>query len=427
MIAEKSRLPHGYKSCFPISIVERMETKHVISGSVKPGFEAVRAAFVENFERRNELGAACCIYHKGEKVVDLWGGIRDKSTGQPWEEDTMAAVFSTTKGLAGLAMALAHSRGLFDYEERVSKYWPEFAQQGKEKTTVRQLLSHQAGLYALDVPVDKGLVLDPDKLASVLARQKPAWEPGARQAYHAITLGFYESELLRRVDPKHRTIGRFFQDEIATPLSLDLYLRLPDEIPSSRLAVLKSSSILSLIASALIESPSFALSVMNPRSPIVRALDGSMLIIEGGERVYARNLEIPSGGAVGSASGIAKAYGVFANGGREVGLRKETLDLLMAPPVPPAHGFHDECLKVDMRSSLGFMRPGPKNPFGHTGSFGAPGSGGSFGFADPQAKIGYAYVPNQMGTHLQDPRDQALRTAMYRSIGEENPYICKIH
>jgi CubicO group peptidase (beta-lactamase class C family) len=339
----------------------------------------------------------------------------------------MAVVYSTTKGLAGLAMALAHSRGLFDYEERVSKYWPEFAQQGKGKITIRQLLSHQAGLFALDVPVDKSLVSDPDKLALVLARQKPVWEPGTRQAYHAITLGFYESELLRRVDPKHRTIGKFFQDEIASPLSLDLYIGLPDGIPGSRLAVLKSTSILSMIATALIESPSFALSVMNPRSPIVRALDGSMLIIEPGERVYARNLEIPSGGAVGSASGIARAYGVFANGGHELGLRQETLEMLMAPPVPPTRGFHDECLKVDIRSSLGFMKPGPKNPFGHTGSFGAPGSGGSFGFADPQAKIGYAYVPNLMGAHLQDPRDLALRKAMYSSIGETNPYLCKIH
>jgi CubicO group peptidase (beta-lactamase class C family) len=112
------------------------------SGYVKPGFEAVQEAFVENFKRRNELGAACCIYYCGEKVVDLWGGIRNKATGEPWEEDTMVLVFSATKGVAGLAMALAHSRGLFDYDEGVSTYWPEFAQQGKEKITVRQLLSH---------------------------------------------------------------------------------------------------------------------------------------------------------------------------------------------------------------------------------------------------------------------------------------------
>ena len=126
-----------------------------ISGHVKPGFEAVREAFVENFARRNELGAACCIYYCGEKVVDLWGGVRTKLTGEPWEEDTMVCVYSTTKGLSGLALALAHSRGLFDYDERISKYWPEFAQQGKDEITVRQLLAHQAGLFAFDETGDK--------------------------------------------------------------------------------------------------------------------------------------------------------------------------------------------------------------------------------------------------------------------------------
>jgi CubicO group peptidase (beta-lactamase class C family) len=168
-----------------------MTRSTAISGFVKPGFEAVREAFIENFERRHELGAACCVYCRGERVVDLWGGVRNKSTGDLWEENTMVIVFSTTKGLAALAMALAHSRGLLDYDEPVSKYWPEFAQKGKERITVRQLLSHQAGLYVLDVRLDRSLVADLDRLAVVLARQKPAWEPGTRQAYHAITLGFY--------------------------------------------------------------------------------------------------------------------------------------------------------------------------------------------------------------------------------------------
>ena len=164
----------------------------------------MREAFADNFARRRELGGACCAYHRGEKVVDLWGGIRNKQTGEPWEQDTMVIVYSATKGLAAMTLAIAHSRGWLDYEERVCTYWPEFAQQGKERITVRQLLAHQAGLYALDEPVDRSLVADLDRLAVVLARQKPAWEPGTRQAYHAITLGFYESELLRRIDPQHR-------------------------------------------------------------------------------------------------------------------------------------------------------------------------------------------------------------------------------
>ena len=222
------------RSSLPVATSDRFG----IQGHVSPGFEAVREAFVENFVRRRELGGACCAYQRGEKVVDLWGGIRNKQTREPWEQDTMVVVHSATKGLAAMTLALAHSRGWLDYEERVARYWPEFAQQGKEKITVRQLLAHQAGLFAFDEPVDRSVVADLDRLAVVLARQKPAWEPGTRQAYHAITLGFYEGELLRRVDPRHRSLGQFFQDEIATPLGEDVYIRLPEQIPNSRLATL---------------------------------------------------------------------------------------------------------------------------------------------------------------------------------------------
>ena len=146
-----------------------------IHGFVNPGYEAVRAAFAENFARRREIGAACCVYHKGEKVVDLWGGVRNQTTGEPWENDTKALVYSATKGLAAMTLAIAHSRGWLSYDERVCKYWPEFAQNGKEEITVRQLLAHQAGLFALDEPIDRDLLADLDRLADVLARQKPAW------------------------------------------------------------------------------------------------------------------------------------------------------------------------------------------------------------------------------------------------------------
>jgi len=311
-------------------------------------------------------------------------------------------------------MALAHSHGLFDYDERISKYWPEFAQQGKDKITIRQLLAHQAGLFAFDELGDKSTIADLDRLAVVLARQKPAYEPGTQQVYHALTLGYYESELLRRVDPKGRSIGQYFQDEIATPLGLDFYIRLPEEIPNTRLATLRQAKI---GVSAMLTMPiPLILASMNPRSAIRRALLGSLLPLDK-ERVYARNFEVPSGGGVGTARAIAHAYSVFATGGKELGLREETLRQLMAPPVAPLHGFRDGALKVEIPFSLGFTKPSPKNPFGSPSSFGAPGSGGSFGFADPQAEIGYGYVLNGMGTSLTDPRDLALRNAMYRSIG----------
>jgi CubicO group peptidase (beta-lactamase class C family) len=385
-----------------------------IQGHVSPGFEAVREAFAENFGRRRELGGACCAFHGGKTVVDLWGGIRNKQTGEPWEEDTMVIIYSATKGLAAMTLAIAHSRGWLDYEERVSEYWPEFAQQGKERITVRQLLAHQAGLFELDEPINRSLTADFDRLAVVLARQKPAWEPGTRQAYRAITLGFYESELLRRVDPQHRSLGQFFQDEIATPLRLDVYIRLPESIPDSRLATIARPKPMDMLRGFGLR---FTLEAMNGRSKIVRALRGSELPHDE-QRIYARDLEVPSGGGVGTARAMAHAYSVFATGGSELGLRRETLDLLAAPATPPARGFYDECLKADgAQFSLGFMKPSPVWPFGSPSSFGSPGSGGSLGFADPTAGVGYAYVTSQMGTRLTgDPRDVALREALYSAI-----------
>jgi CubicO group peptidase (beta-lactamase class C family) len=391
-----------------------------ISGFAKPRFEAVKEAFIENFELRDELGAACCIYYQGEKVVDLWGGIRNEATGEPWEEDTMVLVWSTTKGLSALTMALAHSRGLFEYDEPVSKYWPEFAQYGKDKITVRQLMAHQAGLLAFEELGDKDVIADMDRLAEVLARQKPAWEPGTRHGYHALTLGFYQSELLRRVDPKGRSLGQYFQDEIATPLNLDFYIRLPEDIPNSRLAIHRQAKFgFSAMRSVSI---SFALATMNPRSAIRRALVGTEFCLDA-NRVYARNYEVPSGGGVGTARAIAHAYSVFATGGKELGLREGTLLELMAPPKAPLYGLRDEALKMESRYSLGFIKPDPKDAFGSPSSFGMPGTGGSFGFADPKAKIGYGYVLNGLGSSFPiDPRDIALRTAMYNSIGVTNPY-----
>ena len=384
-----------------------------VRGHVSKGFDAVRDAFAENLSKRKEIGAACCIYRDGEKVVDVWGGTRNKATGEPWEADTMVLVFSATKGLAAMVMAVAHSRGLLDYEERMCTYWPEFAQNGKENVTVRQLLAHQAGLFAFDERVDKSVVADLDGLAAIMARQEPEWEPGTRQAYHAISLGFYEGELLRRVDPLHRTLGQFFQEEIASRLHADAYIRLPEEIPNSRLATLQKVKTTEVIFGLPFR---LLLTSMNPRSPIFRALlkpnPGPWVPLDD-ERIYARDFEVPSGGGVGSARGIARAYSAFATGGHELGIRPETLQELMAPARPPVHGFRDEGLKFEVQFSLGFFKPTKNWRFGRPGAFGSPGSGGSFGFADPECGIAYAYVTNRMGANVVvDERDIALREAL---------------
>jgi len=379
-----------------------------------PGFEPVRDAFERNFEQLGELGGACCVYHRGEKVVDLWGGICNKLTGEPWERDTMVVIHSATKGLSAMTLAMAHSRGWLDYDERVATYWPEFAQGGKEPTTVRQLLAHQAGLFAFDEAVDRDTVADPDRLARVMERARPAWPPGQRQAYHGLTLGFYEGELLRRIDPRHRTLGRFFHEEIATRLGESAYVRLPEEIPNSRLAVLQSPGTIEMLTA--FRPLRLMVEGLNPHSNISRALmvnPGTNVYLDH-DRIYARNLEVPAGGGVSTARALAHAYGVFADDGRELGLKPETLRLLAADAVPPSHGFYDECLKGEVRFSLGFMKPCANLNFGGPHSFGSPGTGGALGFADPDAGIGYGYVTSRMGLKFAgDPRDIALRDALY--------------
>ena len=387
-----------------------------INGEVKSGFEPVRTAFIDNFSKRDELGAACCAYYQGEKVVDLWGGIRNANSGEPWEETTLVDVFSTAKGMAGLALALANSRGLLNYDELVCSYWPEFAQRGKEKITVRQLLSHQAGLFAIDQAIDKSVAADLDRLATILAAQKPAWEPGTRQAYHAQSLGFYEGELLRRVVPQHRSLGIFFQEQIAEPLGIEFYFRLPEDIPDSRLALIHQPSTLA----RMLHTPlPLMMASMNKNSPMYRAVfinPGPFLLLDD-ERIYSRNLENPSGGGIGTARAIARVYSIAATGGAELGYQTETLEALSAPAIAPKNGFYDEVMRKEMKLSLGFLKPNQNYAFGSQAAFGTPGAGGSFGFADPQDKIGFAYVTNRMGVKIGgDPRYLALWGALRKSI-----------
>lgn len=388
-----------------------------IHGFVSSEFAGVRTAFEENFTQRNELGGACCVYLNGEKVVDLWGGIRDPETGAPWEEETMVIVFSLTKGMSAMTLALAHSRGCFDYEARIVDYWSEFGQNGKETITVRQLLSHQAGLHAFHEKVDRDTIADPVLLSEILARETPAWPPGTRNAYHFLSLGFYEAELLRRVDPAHRSLGKFFADEIAAPLGLDFFIGLPEDVPNTRLAPLTMSG---FVKSILGYPLPMILTMLNPWSAGFRACivnPGSAVVMDK-ERIYARDLEVPSGGGVGTARAIAKAYGVFAKGGSELGLRSETLNALMAPAVPPARGHFDEVLRDNAQYSLGFMKPFEGFHFGHSGAFGTPGAGGSLGYADPSVGLGYGYVTNRIGPGVDpDPRDVALRDAIVSVVG----------
>ena len=386
--------------------------KPEVHGMVAPGFEEVRAEFERNFAERGEIGAAVAAWWRGEKVVDLWGGRRAPDSDEPWNEDTMIPVMSTTKGLAAMAIAVANARGWVDYDAPVARYWPEFAQNGKAGITVRQLLNHEAGLVLLNEELTIARLRDLDELARLLARQTPSWPPGTRHGYHAMTIGLYLQEIIRRADPAHRTFGRFFHEEIAQPLGIEFYIGLPADIPDARLARVKPLSRWRGIL-ALRNTPSLLIwKTFWPGSLLRKSL---AITVQPNDRDYLA-VELPAGNGVGTARAIARAYAAFADGGREVGLTPETFTRIVAPP--PASDPRDEVLGIPTYFSLGFARPGPGTGFGLTPrAFGAPGAGGSFGFADPDARLGYAYVMNKLDFWLfDDPREKALREAVYRAV-----------
>ncbi|MCR9195826.1 MAG: beta-lactamase family protein, partial [Hyphomonas sp.] len=248
--------------------------------------------------------------------------------------------------------------------------------------------------------------------------ERPEWPPGQHYVYHIISLGFYEGELIRLVDPQRRTLGQVFQEDIATPLGIDFYIRLPPEIPNERLARMINPGILaSIFGLPLAMIPK----VLNPWSHVFRSTmvnPGTTISIDK-DTVYARDLEVPAGGGVGTARALAALYGEFATGGKQLGLCPETLDALKAPAIEPSGGVRDMSLTVENSFSLGFMKPFDDLPIGSPSAFGTPGAGGSMAFADPEIELGYGYVMIRMGTGL-DPgsRDVALRDAIVLILGQ---------
>lgn len=393
----------------------------MIDGDVADGYGKVADAFRANFARRQEVGAALAVYRDGVKVVDLWGGYRNGLTKQPWQRDSLVNMFSTTKGVAALTVAAAVSRGLFAYDDLVADLWPEFAQAGKGRVTVRQLLAHEAGLSALKPVPTLVDVADPARLSPILARQAPSWPPGTRHGYHAVTLGWYKSELIRRTDPAGRTLGKFFADEIAAPLGLELYIGLPESIERDRLAWLHNWK----RPEALLHMPEmpwgFVVASLNP----VGLLAHSSRIPQGVDpwngdynRDDVRAVEIPSVNGIGTARSVAQLYGDAATGGTAMGLTADAHAALTAPATTPSGGTRDKVINVDASFSLGMCKPNAPFTFGSSDrAFGTPGFGGSFGFADPSTGIGFCYVMNRLGFQLwSDPRELAIRQALFGDV-----------
>jgi CubicO group peptidase (beta-lactamase class C family) len=390
-----------------------------VSGYTAKGFEDVRLELERNFRERGETGAACALFYRGEKVVDLWGGFRCSSSEAAWTEDTLALVFSVTKGVSAAAMAVAHSRGLFDLDAPVANYWPEFAQSNKQHITVAQLMDHQAGLITVDQRLGRDELADHEQMSRILARQSFLWEPGTRHGYHTLTLGWYQSQLLRRVDPEGRSLGVFFQEEIAKPLGLEFYIGLPETIGEDRLARTDAPDLSTVVDQIDDLPPLLVLSGLWPGSLTAKSIQMLTLMhprdLAGPEY---RSVEIPSANGIGRASDIAALYARLASVDSELMLTRETMDKMTSPMNP--RGREDAVLKVNTNYSFGFSRPTGLFSFGTDGrAFGCPGVGGSFGMADPAAQVGYAYVTAKMGLHLfDDPREKAVRDACYKCLSE---------
>ncbi|MFC7070133.1 serine hydrolase domain-containing protein [Halobaculum lipolyticum] len=389
----------------------------LVGGQVEPGFEPVEAAFQKTLREPGEFGAACAVSHQGELVVDLWGGYRDARRSERWTEDTLVLVFSTTKGVAAAAMAHARSRGYFEYDDRVADYWPAFAQHGKADVTIRQLLAHQAGLAAIGRNLTSKDVADSESLANRLAGKEPDWVPGTRHGYHAWSLGWYESELLRRTDPHGRSLGTYAAAELFEPLDETFHIGVP-ESADERVAHVEPFSPLDALRTIGSFPPRLLLGLANPFSTVSQAMNPFDVSTpaELNDPEW-RRLEVPAGNGVGTARSLARLYGSLATDGEPLGIDRETLAALAAHGTPPTRGRRDVILGTDTSYSLGFWKPFDGFRFGSGTAFGAPGAGGSFAFADPDRELGFAYTPNRMGTHVwDDPRELRLRRAVEQSL-----------
>lgn len=387
-----------------------------VQGDVDEGYGEVADEFRRNFTERKELGAACAIVRDGSLVVDLWGGHRDKKRTKPWERDTLVTVFSTTKGMSAVAMAVAHSQGSFDLDERVAVYWPEFAQAGKDAITVRQLLGHEAGLAVIDQPLDVAILGDLDRLGAVLAAQKPSWTPGSAHGYHAQSMGWYESQLLCRVDPAGRTIGRYFADEVAAPLDVEFHIGLPSSVSRDRVATFLPGRTAGMLLHVREVPFPLLRRMLNPMSLTFKAFMNPKALTKAQDinKPELLEIELPSVNGTGTARALATVYGDLATGGAKLGLKPETVAELERPQPPST----DRIFGIQSAFRFGFMKPFPILPFGSSArAYGHTGVGGSFAYADPDAGIGYAYVMNRPGYGVPtDPREIALRESLERAI-----------
>ena len=389
-----------------------MTTAIEVHGVCDSRFSAVKDAFAENFPTYGEVGAAVAVTLDGQPVVDLWAGHADAARSRPWEQDTIVNVYSTTKGMIAICAHRLVDQGRLDLDAPVAKYWPEFAQAGKEELPVRYLLSHRAGLPAVSDPLPPGSIYDWDVMTAALAKQEPWWEPGTKHGYHALTFGWLVGEVIRRASGK--SPGAYFREEIAEPLGLDFHIGLAQEHDARTAEIIPAPLPQPGDANPLVEV------LANPGSMAFKALVPSPDMMQPGHvntREW-RAAEIPAANGHGDARSLARVYGALARGGELDGVRVLSPVAIDRAIVEQSNG-PDAVLLLPMRFGLGFILSMEEAPIGpNERAFGHAGMGGSLGFADPDAKVGFGYVMNRMllPPELIDPRWPPLIDALYASL-----------
>jgi len=387
-----------------------MATQPRIEGICDRRFEPLREAFAENFVTYGETGAAVAVMRDGALVVDLWAGHVDTARTQPWERDTIANVYSTTKGMTAICAHRLVDQGRLDLDAPVSKYWPEFGQNGKAHLPVHYLLSHRAGMAAVRRQLPPTAAFEWDTMTTTLAEQEPWWEPGTKHGYHALTYGWLVGEVVRRISGK--SLGTFFRDEVAQPLGVDFHIGL-SEADDGRVAPLippppPTAEQLDMLAEIL----------RDPDSLLAKSLINPPILPETANTREWRAAEIPAANGHGNARALARVYGALAAGGTVDGTR-----VLSQASIERALGEQadgpDAILPLHTRFGLGFQLSTPYEKLGpNPRMFGHGGMGGSMAFADPDTGLGFGYVMNEMhtGIYLIDPRAAALSAALYSCL-----------
>ena len=390
----------------------------IVTGLVEPGFEAVRDAFASNFEQGREVGAALCVHVAGRKVVDVCGGLFDRDGTKPYGPDALQLVFSSTKGATAACANLLAQRGLLDIDAPVAAYWPEFAHAGKEALPVRFLLSHQAGLPAIDRALSAEDVQAWDPVIEALAAQAPFWNPGTAHGYHALTYGHLVGEVVRRISG--RSLGAFFAEEVAGPLGLEFFIGLPADL-EPRVSPIVAAPIAGGAGGASGFSSTLLARALNMGGAF---RDGAWM-----NRPAWHAAELPAANGITNATSLSRLYaglvGTVDGGPAEPLLTTEQMERARTVlTFGPDQVFESVGLPLKQKIGLGFWCASPAALFGGAGSFGHAGAGGSYGFADPERNLAVGYVMNKMSEDvLGDPRASSIVKSVYACIGAEAKYF----